>query len=64
MKSTAVSYILCIFFGVLGIHRFYLGRPLSGILYLCTGGLFGIGWIVDLFFIPTMVEAENGKMRF
>jgi TM2 domain-containing membrane protein YozV len=42
-----------------GIHRFYLNRPISGIIWLLTGGLFGIGWLIDLCLIPGMVEEEN-----
>lgn len=48
-KSRFVYLMLAIFCGELGIHRFYAGRVGMGILYLCTGGLFGIGWIVDIF---------------
>lgn len=44
-KSTAA--LLCFFFGVLGIHRFYTGKVGTGFLYLLTGGLVGIGVIVD-----------------
>jgi len=44
---------------VAGIHRFYLGRPATGVLYLLTWGFFGLGTIVDLFLIPRMVEDEN-----
>ena len=51
-RSVAVAYLLWFFFGVLGVHRFYLGRPLSGIIYFFTGGLFLIGWFIDLFLIP------------
>lgn len=47
-KSKWVSFFLCLFFGILGIHKFYEGRIIFGILYLFTGGLFGIGVIVDL----------------
>ena len=47
-KSQIVALILCIFLGWLGIHRFYLGYTGLGILYLITGGLFGIGWLIDL----------------
>lgn len=48
LKSKTVTLLLCIFLGALGIHRFYVGKTGSGILYLLTGGLFGIGWIIDI----------------
>lgn len=51
--NLALAYIAWIF-GVVGAHRFYLGRPLTGFLWLCTGGLLGIGWLVDLVLIPGM----------
>ncbi len=54
-KSKWVSFFLCLFLGVFGAHKFYEGRILLGVLYICTGGLFGIGIIVDLvilFFKP------------
>lgn len=47
-KSKWISFFLCLFFGIFGIHKFYEGRILFGIIYLCTGGLFGVGVIVDL----------------
>jgi hypothetical protein len=62
MKSSGWSYLLAalgLVTPVAGIHRFYLGRPASGVLYLLTWGLFGVGTIVDLFLIPRMVEDEN-----
>ena len=43
-----VSLILCIAMGVLGVHRFYEGKVGTGFLWLFTGGMFGIGWIVDM----------------
>ena len=46
-------------FGALGFHRFYLGRIGTGLLWLFTGGLAGIGGLFDLFYIPTMVREEN-----
>jgi TM2 domain-containing membrane protein YozV len=55
------AYLLwlpCIF-GVCGLQRFYTGRWVSGILWLLTGGLCGVGQLVDLFFIPRMVEDHN-----
>lgn len=54
-KNKWVSFFLCLFFGVFGIHKFYEGRVLLGILYILTGGLFGLGVILDLiqlFFKP------------
>lgn len=47
-KSKWVSFFLCLFFGCLGIHKFYENRVLLGIVYLFTGGLFSIGVIFDL----------------
>ncbi len=48
-----IGYFLWIF-GILGAHRFYYGRQISGTIYFFTLGLFLIGWIVDLFLIPSM----------
>ena len=45
----------------MGAHRFYYGRPLTGTLWFFTFGLLGIGWIVDLFLIPSMDEAADTK---
>ena len=54
-KNKWVSFFLCLFLGYLGIHKFYEGRILLGVLYIFTCGLFGIGIIIDLvilFFKP------------
>lgn len=45
------AFILCLFFGFLGAHKFYEGRAGMGFLYLCTLGLGCIGWIIDIFSI-------------
>jgi len=42
-----VSFVLCLFFGFLGAHKFYEGHIGKGILYLFTAGLLGIGWFFD-----------------
>lgn len=52
-KSKIAALLLCIFLGALGIHRFYVGKVGTGILYIFTGGLFGIGILVDLIVIAT-----------
>lgn len=52
-KSQTVALVLCIFFGFFGAHYFYVGKIKIGILYFLTMGLFGIGWLVDIFRIAT-----------
>lgn len=59
MKSKTTAYLLWFFLGVLSAHNFYLGKVGKGILYLLTGQLFGIGWIIDLFLISGMVDKYN-----
>jgi len=49
----SVGYLLWIF-GFTGSHRFYYGKPLTGTLWFFTLGLLGIGWLIDLFLIPSM----------
>jgi len=51
--SILVGYLLWIL-GFTGSHRFYYGKPISGTIWLCTGGFFLIGWLIDLFLIPIM----------
>jgi TM2 domain-containing membrane protein YozV len=58
-KSVMWAYGFLIFFGALGIHRFYLGKPESGILYLLTGGILGLGIVWDFFTLPFQVDAAN-----
>ncbi len=50
-KSLLIALILCAIFGALGVHRFYAGKAGTGILYLFTGGLFGIGYVIDIILI-------------
>lgn len=58
--STAIGYVLWIF-GFLGAHRFYFGKPVTGTIWFFTGGLLFIGWIIDLFLIPSMDEEADTK---
>ena len=46
-RSRLVAFLLCWFLGYLGIHRFYVGKTGTGILYLLTVGIFGIGIFID-----------------
>ncbi|AFU98231.1 NINE protein [Simiduia agarivorans] len=55
-----MGYLFWIF-GFMGAHRFYYGRQLSGTLYFFTFGLFLIGWIVDLFLIPSMERTADRR---
>lgn len=59
MKSLLLTYILWFFGGFLGLHKFYLERPLMGLVYFFTGGLLCIGWIIDFFTIPRQVQLAN-----
>ncbi len=66
MRSVGVAYglwALCIV-GVAGIHRFYLGRPITGVIWLLTWGLLGIGLLIDLFTIPGLVERKNRELAY
>ena len=48
-KRKKTALLLCVFLGMFGAHQYYVGKIGKGILYTCTFGLFGIGWIVDIF---------------
>jgi len=50
-KSWVVTIILCWMLGMFGVHRFYIGRPISGIFMLMTFGGFGFWMLIDLFII-------------
>jgi hypothetical protein len=55
----AFALWLACLFGLCGVHRFYLGRPWTGVLYLLTFGLFGVGQVIDLVRLRGMVEDQN-----
>lgn len=57
--SVLMGYLLWIL-GFMGAHRFYYGKQISGVIWFFTLGLLFIGWIIDLFLIPSMErEAER-----
>ena len=61
MYSKGLAYLLWLLsgFGVLGFHRFYLGKPLSGLLWMFTLGLGGVGSLYDLFTLGRQVDEAN-----
>jgi TM2 domain-containing membrane protein YozV len=54
-----VAWLLLAFLGVFGVHRFYMGKWLTGILWLVSGGLFGLGWLYDLWTLNGQVDEIN-----
>ncbi len=64
-KSQLFAFLLCLFFGGLGLHRFYLGYWGWGIIYFFTGGFFGIGYLVDLIrlIIPGGLKPKDGSYK-
>lgn len=54
-----VAWILLTFLGLLGIHRFYMGKILTGLLYLFTAGLLGFGWLYDYWTLNGQIGALN-----
>jgi TM2 domain-containing membrane protein YozV len=59
--SKTIGYLLWII-GFTGAHRFYYGKPVTGAIWFFTAGLLGIGWLVDLFLIPSM--DRKADLRF
>ena len=64
-KNKETAYILwaCGLVGLMGLHRFYLGKIGTGLLWFFTLGLLGVGWIVDLFTLGNQVELTNLKRQ-
>jgi len=58
-KNYNISWVLLTFLGVFGIHRFYLGKWVTGLVYLLTGGLFLIGLLYDLWTLNTQIDEVN-----
>ena len=64
----AVGYILWLF-GFVGAHRFYYGKPITGTLWFFTLGLLFVGWLIDLFLIPSMdrqadLRFQTGRVNY
>ena len=57
-----IGYILWIF-GFTGAHRFYYGKPVTGTLWFFTLDLLGVGWLIDVFLIPSMDREASRRFR-
>ena len=55
----SVAWLLLTFLGLLGVHRFYLGKWLTGLLYLLSAGLFGLGYLYDFWTLNRQVDEIN-----
>lgn len=64
-RSRFVAFFLCLFFGVFGVHNFYVGKFFWGLIYLLTLGLFGIGWVIDLIriLLGTFKDGDGVPLR-
>ena len=60
--STAIGYLFWLI-GFTGAHRFFFGKPVSGIIWFFTFGLLGFGWVVDLFLIPSMSREAGQRFQ-
>ena len=58
-KDYNIAWILLTFLGVLGIHRFYLGKWITGVIWLLTGGLFLLGYLYDYLTLNEQIDAVN-----
>ena len=56
-----LCWLLLTFLGVFGIHRMYMGKWISGLIYLCTFALFGLGYIYDFWTLNDQISLINGK---
>jgi len=56
-----LAWVLLVLLGIFGVHRFYLGKIGTGLLYLLTAGLFGFGIIYDLCTLNEQVDEQNQK---
>lgn len=62
-KSKLTEFLLCLFLGCFGAHRFYMRKYGTAILYLCTLGCFGIGWLVDVVRLAIGIFTKGGTKK-
>lgn len=65
MKSKGTAYLFWLIglFGILGFHRFYLGKFGTGLIWFFTGGIMGVGAFIDLFTLGGQVDVYNTKIE-
>ena len=56
-----VAWVLLTFLGFFGVHRFYMGKWVTGIVYLCTAGLLGIGYLYDFWTLNDQITVVNAS---
>jgi TM2 domain-containing membrane protein YozV len=59
-----LAWLLLTFLGLFGIHRMYMGKWITGLIYLCTAGLVGFGYIYDLWTLNDQISLINGTDRY
>jgi TM2 domain-containing membrane protein YozV len=57
----SVAWALLTFLGLLGVHRMYMGKWVTGIIYLCSAGLLGIGYLYDFWTLNDQLTVENAR---
>ncbi len=64
-KKRLPALLLCFFFAGLGIHRFYVGKIGTGVLWLLTGGIFGIGALIDfiMIIVGSFTDKEGKRIK-
>jgi len=56
-----VAWVLLTFLGFFGVHRFYMGKWVTGIIYLCSAGLLGIGYLYDFWTLNDQITVVNAS---
>lgn len=59
-----VAWLLLTFLGIFGVHRLYIGKWITGLVWFATGGLFLMGWLFDLWTLNRQVSDENQKVSY
>jgi TM2 domain-containing membrane protein YozV len=57
----SLAWVLLTFLGLFGVHRMYLGKWVTGIVYLLTAGLLGLGWLYDYWTLNQQIDEINRR---